>query len=436
LLFAATLAVPDFLPGGAVALPGQAPSGWPLALRPDGAAVAIGTAGRPTVWHRGRPPALPAALDGPRPLSRVSYSPDGRYLTVAPAEGGLEVWDGDAERRLAAPLPRPEGPVLDVGYADGGATLRAVLADGRVRSWSVPAFGEGPEWSLPRAGTADWSAARIAPDGAAVAAGDRAGRVGRYDGAGRLVRPLSGPEDRLEVQAVAWSPDGQLVAVGCKGGRVRLCRRDGTPVGMFRRAMAVVTGVEFTADGAWLLACGLGAGIDLWDVATGELLLTGPGRTAALSRDGATLARSDWKGVRLDGLLRPAALRVLRGHADAIARLSWSGDGRRLVTLDAAWEVRAWDVRGGTAVDAFPAPVGTFFAGNGVVALNVDGSRLAYASGGERESTAVIRDVAAKSSVGDWRLPGGFEFLAAGGRWGDGQRDGTQRTNRPHNRLP
>jgi WD40 repeat protein len=420
-LFAATLSVPDLAPGEAIEIPVEAHNGWPLAFRPDGGAVAIGAADRPIVWLRGQKPALSEALQGPERRSRVWYSPDGRFLTVAPSEGGLHVWAGDGARRLGTPVPEGEGAILAVGFDTAGTTLRAVLGDGRVRSWSVPSWQEGPAWSIPSAGAADWSAAQFSPDGATVAAGDRTGHVGLY-AAGRQLGALSDSTDRLEVQALAWAPDGQSVAIAFKGGRIHLRRRDGAKVREFRQPFAVVAWLEFSPDGMWLSACGSESGISVWDVATGELLVLGSlCQTAAFSRDGTSvacgnaLADGGGTGVRLYEVRRPQAVQVLRGHADEIARLAWSDDGRRLASLDTAWNVCVWDVPRGAAVDAFPAPVGSYFANNGAVALNPDGSRLAYASGGDRESHILIRDVAAHAKIGEWPLPGGYEFLAAVG---------------------
>jgi len=108
----------------------------------------------------------------------------------------------------------------------------------------------------------------------------------------------------------------------------------------------------------------------------------------------------------------------LSGHASKVAHLAWSRDSRHLVTLDDRYEVRVWDVMRGVSVDDFRPPAGSFYATNAAVALSDDARLVAYASGGETSSHALIRDVATGKTLDQWDLPGAFErMIYAEGRF-------------------
>jgi WD40 repeat protein len=159
----------------------------------------------------------------------------------------------------------------------------------------------------------------------------------------------------------------------------------------------------------------------VWDVATGELLLTGRGACAnvpfGFSRDGRWLAAGDWAMASFAELVIPDVVQHLRGHAAGVERLAWSRDGRTLASLDTRFQARVWDVERAKQVDVLqaPRPNGEFFAQNAALALSDDGRLLAYASAGKCEAKAMIYDVAAHGRLGEWELPGGYEQLTPAG---------------------
>ncbi len=94
--------------------------------------------------------------------------------------------------------------------------------------------------------------------------------------------------------------------------------------------------------------------------------------------------------------------------------MAWSKDGHALASLDGRYEVRVWDVCRSVDTDRFRAPPGDVVATNAWIALSDDSRSLAYASGGTKKSTALIRDVTTHSDE-HFDLPGGFERLASDG---------------------
>jgi WD40 repeat protein/tRNA A-37 threonylcarbamoyl transferase component Bud32 len=414
--FAATLAVPDFARGSGdrVDLPEVFNQDWRVALHPDGKSMVIGTPKGPVRWARGQTPDLPPGLDPAPTRPRLAYSQDGQYLAFAPAGGGLELWDSGVNRILATWGPPGEGEVLSVGFQ--GGTLWACCAGGLVQSLALPGLRPGIHWRISDSAHS-LTAAAFSGDVTRLAAGDGSGRVRLLETTGRLIREW--PADRIEVTALAWSPDNRLVAVGVADGSVKLWdATDGTSLHRWPAFALEVGSILFDPDGHWVLAGARLNPMTIWNVVTGRQVLTGAYLPWGLSRDGRTIAMGAVSGVAFGDLDVPQALRNLSGHRSAIEQLAWSRNNRHLVTLDNRFEVHVWDVVRGRSIDEFRPPRGTSYATSAAVALSDDGKLVAYASGGGPRSHALIRDVLTRTVLAEWELPDGFERLAhADGRF-------------------
>lgn len=204
----------------------------------------------------------------------LAFSPDGTTLAAACDDGAIDQFTADAGQPLGALQPAQAG-VKWIGFA--GQTLW-VGTDSKVLVMTT-----GGGWSLERT-------------------------IGTADG----VSPL---EDR--VTAVAFSPDGQLVATGAgepsRSGQIKIWdAASGRPVREIRDAHSdAVLSLAFSPDGALLASGSADRFAKVFDVAAGKLI------------------------------------RSFEGHSDHVTGVSWKPDGRSLATCGADNQVKFWDVASG-----------------------------------------------------------------------------------------
>jgi Protein kinase domain/WD domain, G-beta repeat len=201
------------------------------------------------------------------------------------------------------------------------------------------------------------------------------------------------------LRGLAFSPDGRLLASGSESAQVQLWD---PASGEHRRTLycvypSPVVGVAFSPDGR-LVAGSTHQGVWLWDPASGEHRRTLSGRGGeffwgvAFSPDGRLLASAGSDGTVW--LWDPASgehRRTLTGHEGDGTRkdvygVAFSPDGRLLASAGTDKTVRLWDPAAGGAVAVLTGHTGVVSS----VAFSPDGRMLA--STGSTDSTVRLWD--------------------------------------------
>jgi WD40 repeat protein/tRNA A-37 threonylcarbamoyl transferase component Bud32 len=396
----------------------------PLVVSPDGKLLAVGAGAfvRLVDTATGRLRRQLEVRDSSYPTF-LAFSPDGRWLLSASTDGRVCRWDLDGYT-VTAPPGQPIGSIRGLAFTPDGKTLLtgsddpvaiaavpwwsggSVVSRGfvkgntaeAVRLWDTATGRQRGTLALP-----DWvqlSCLALAPDGRTAAGGCTGGVVRVWDlaaGQGRLTlftdpadcsrwqqnemlfNPLvpSMVDFKTGVQALAFAPDGCLLATA-NGGTVALWDpRNGQEVRRLCQGPADTTCLAFAPDGA-TLALNRGAGVELWEVAGGRLRTTLDGHadtvcSLAFSPDGRLLASGGKdRQVKLWDLVAGGEPAPLAGHRDRVATLAFSRDGRTLAS--GSWDatVRLWHVS--TRLELFALPAPTKVA---AVAFAPDGRTLA-----------------------------------------------------------
>ncbi len=319
-----------------------------VAFSPDGNKLASASAyldPKVMLWDlTTQPPQLLHEWEG---AWSVAFSPDGTTLAATYSHGSINkvrLLDVATNKESAA----YQGHATEIGsvaYSPDGKLLAMGCHDRTVRLWERET---GKSWTMSH--LHDVTAVTFSPDGKTLASAS-------YDRTIKVWNVRQKP-DELTLQGhqagkagIAFSPDGKTLAYSATGAVVRLCNpTSGETQATLVGKGDILSWVTFSRDSKQLAAGGVHAPLKLWNVATRQELATFDNPqgvySLALSPDGKTLVASmgETGEVRfwdLDSQQLRATFKPSRNGS--IGALTYSPDGKSVVTADKAGWVDFWD---------------------------------------------------------------------------------------------
>ncbi|GLC68369.1 hypothetical protein PLESTF_000683700 [Pleodorina starrii] len=285
----------------------------------------------------------------------VNFSPDGKMLVSASADGSMRLW-GVAERRARGVLLGHASNVVAAAFSPTGHLVASAASDYTVRLWDPRVATEGGSLEESYVSHMDCvTHVAFSPSGNTVASAGADWTVRLWDpsdGNHRVM--LQGHTD--VVRCVAFSPTGHLLASASSDWTVRLW----DPVSKVEKAMLAghqdrVLAVTW-APNSRLLASGCHSGnIVVWDAVSLTSMRTlkahaAPVHSLAFSPNSKVLASgSADKTVRLWQPQLGEQQVLIRGHTGAVHAVEYDVSGKLLASSSREEKmVRVWDPASGT----------------------------------------------------------------------------------------
>ena len=343
-----------------------------MQFSPDGTQLAVGTDVGVWLYDVADGKEMALFTEQPGQVNALAFSPDGKLL----ASGGnlnpiIQLWELDTGNKSATLTLTETYPSLSA-LAFQGTTLISLEEAGNMIRWDVET---GSKLSSKDIVPSLVSAIAFSKDGSIFATGHLEGKIGLWDAMkGRRRANLKGHasfwafseflEDRFDekandraVYAVAFSPDGKLLASGSEDMTAQLWNTEKRKkIATLTEHEGWVTAVAFSEDGKTLATGDANKTVKLWDVDTQKERATLIGHKNTINAltfapDGTQPYAGCLASGSIDGTIRfwnPETGKELvtfaTGHTESVKTVAFSENGTVLASTSIDGVVEMWNM--------------------------------------------------------------------------------------------
>jgi WD40 repeat protein len=294
-------------------------------------------------------------------LREVVFSPDNQRIATAGDDATVKIWN--RRGRLLHTLKGHTQRIDSISFSPDGQWIASASRDGTVRLWTTNGMFIK---SLTGHRDAVLSVC-FSPDGKRLASASQDGTVKLWTSNGTLIKTLTPdpqvlppatdqasshlnekPNQTVRVNAVTFSPDGQLLASASDDQLVRLWSVDGRLLKTLQGHTNWVLDVSFSSDSQILASASYDNTVKLWS-RKGDLIRTLRGHTDSVARirfspTGKILATTSWDNRIQFWRLDDTLIKTLEEHQDRVTSLSWSDNGQALASASRDQRVILWNL--------------------------------------------------------------------------------------------
>jgi WD40 repeat protein len=367
---------------------GQGVRVFDVAYNPDGSKLAVGYGdGRTVVWDMSSLESL-TLFDGvhSNPVSNLAFSPNGKWLATSSSSDGISIlWDLETGQPAIAPFIMTD-TAFGAAFSPDGTRVAFATGERTAQVWALDAvFGTNYAHLQYRlAGhTKAVSAVAFSPDGQMLATACYDGMVKVWDVSGHAG----------QVNSIVFNQDGTLLLTASSDHTIKVWDAITRKSSFSLPQADVVWQAVFSPNGSQIAAALNNGTAVIWDATSGKTLFTLSGHyksinDLAYSPDGDYLVTGSWDNTaKVWDTASGAELLTLAGHTDSIHSVAYRSDGMRIAT--GGWDktVKIWDAHSGMVFISIPEQAAEIQD----LAFSPDGKFIAAALG---DNTARVWDAA------------------------------------------
>lgn len=317
-------------------------------------------------------------------VASVAFGPDPRFILSASVDKTVKIWELSNEE--TTPPSGHTRELKTVAVSNNGKLIASGSADRTIKIWDAES---GQELYTLSEHTDNVTALAFDPSGERLISGGEDRKIRIWDLKQKKVIHTMDC-DRIPVIVFTTKGDKFLTWTLRPGianqyaSTAQVYDKDGKPLHAFTEREKTVNCLAFTTDGEWVaMGCSDGS-VRIWDIVKSERPLGGdmPVHQKELgdlvfTPDKKKLITSDVEGeIKIWDLSKKEALKTIKAHTGAMLAVSMCPDGKRFISADQSGEIRLWSVDTGEKLQEWllPTPIRN-------LAFTADGKKLITANG-------------------------------------------------------